>query len=120
MPIVKLEISTAAAAADLQDWGPVGLPLSDPPCHLRGMKMSHSLEGSPEIGLWECTPGRFRRQVRSAETMQVISGEATFTPDGGPPLPLRAGDVFCFATDTTGVWDIERTFRKVYVLFAPV
>ena len=83
------------------------------------MKMTAPLEGSPEMGVWECTPGRYRRQVRSAETMHVISGEATFTPDDGLPVRLEAGDVFYFAADTAGVWDIEATLRKVYVLFAP-
>lgn len=116
MPILKLDIPTTAASADLHDWGPVGLPLSEPPCHLRGTKLSDANPGAPEIGIWECTPGRFRRQVRSAEMMEVLHGEALFTPDDGPSVRLRAGDVCHFPAETMGVWDIETTLRKVYVL----
>lgn len=119
MGILKLDAATTAAAADLNDWGQVGQPLSEPPCRLRGAKMVAPVANAPQIGVWECSPGRYRRQIRSAETMHVISGKATFTPDGGEPVPLRAGDVFFFGESTEGVWDIITPLRKVYVLITP-
>jgi uncharacterized cupin superfamily protein len=119
MSIRKLPIRSTAETINLDDWGPVGLPLSEPTCQLRGSKMVLPLENNPEIGLWECTPGRYRRQVVSAETMHVISGQATFTPDDGDPFPLQAGDIHFFPLNTNGVWDIHETLRKVYVLFKP-
>ena len=119
MPILKLEATSASAAPALEDWGAVGLPLSDPPCLLRGKKMAVPIPDAPEIGVWECTPGRYRRHIRSAETMHVVSGSATFTPDGGEPVSLQAGDVYFFAPQTLGVWEIHTALRKVYVLFTP-
>lgn len=119
MSIQRLETSTHADAAALQDWGSVGQPLSEPACTLRGLKMAAPIANKPEMGVWECTPGQYRRQIRSAETMHIISGEATFTPDGGEPMTLRGGDVFFFPPETNGVWDIKTTVRKVYVLFNP-
>ena len=89
MPILKLPARTDADAASLADWGSVGLPLSEPACALRGMKMVAPIEHAPEMGMWECTPGRYRRQISSAETMHLLSGSATFTPDGGEPVALR-------------------------------
>jgi len=118
MRILKLAASTAAASVTLEDWGPVGLPLSDPPCRLRGMKFMPAADGGPEVGVWECSPGRYRRQIRNAEAIHVVAGQATFTPDDGPPVRLGAGDVFHFAADTMGVWEIVIALRKVYVLFA--
>ena len=117
MAILKLDVNTQTAAANLNDWGTVGQPLSEPPCQLRGSKIVAPIPNAPEIGLWECAPGAYRRQIRSAETMHIISGEATFTPDGGEPVALAAGDVYFFGPDTTGVWHIQTALRKVYVLF---
>ena len=75
------------------------------------------LDNQQEVGLWECSPGRFRRQVKSSETMHVLSGEAVFTPDNSEPIVLRQGEVHFFPADTTGVWEIRSTLRKMYILF---
>jgi uncharacterized cupin superfamily protein len=119
MTIRKLDTSSTEVSGALQDWGTVGLPLSEPACTLRGEKAVLPLDGQPEMGIWECAPGHYRRQVRSAETMHILSGSAVFTPDGGAPVALREGDVYFFPAETTGVWDIQSTMRKVYVLFSP-
>ena len=119
MTIRKLDTPSTAVSGALQDWGTVGQPLSEPACTLRGEKMVLPLNGQPEVGIWECSPGTYRRQVRSAETMHVLSGSAVFTPDGGAPVALRQGDVYFFPAETMGVWDIQLTMRKVYVLFNP-
>lgn len=117
MSILKLAVQSHTATGKLDDWAVVGLPLSEPACQLRGTKIVAPIVNAPEIGLWECSPGQYRRQIRSAETMHVISGDATFTPDDGEPVELGAGDVFFFGPDTRGVWDIRTPLRKVYVLF---
>ncbi len=119
MSIQKLPLPSHCAAPLLEDWGTVGLPLSEPACTLRGVKMVLPLEHQPEVGIWECSPGHYRRQVRSAETMVMLSGEAVFTPDGGAPVLLKAGDVYFFPADTNGVWEIQTPLRKVYTMFQP-
>jgi uncharacterized cupin superfamily protein len=120
MMIQKLDFPSTAASSVLEDWATVGLPLSEPACQLRGVKMVLPIPNQPEVGLWECSPGRYRRQVRSSETMHVISGEAVFTPDGGSPVSLKPGDVYFFPPETVGIWEIKTAMRKVYVLFHPV
>ena len=117
MHILKIEANSNTASTKLDDWGTVGLPLSEPACQLRGAKIVAPITNAPEIGVWECFPGQYRRQILSAETMHIISGEATFTPDGGEAVALGAGDVYFFPPDTVGVWDIKIPLRKVYVLF---
>jgi uncharacterized protein len=119
MAILKLETASSSQASAFDDWGAVGQPLSEPPCQLRGKKLVLPIENAPEMGVWECTPGRYRRQIRSAESMHVISGSATFTPDEGEPVALHAGDVYFFPPETLGVWDVHSVFRKLYVLFTP-
>jgi uncharacterized cupin superfamily protein len=69
-------------------------------------------------GVWECTPGQYRRDVKEAEVMHFVAGQATFTPDGGEPVQIEPGvTVFCPPL-TTGIWDIKTTVRKVYVVVA--
>lgn len=78
----------------------------------------HSLIGAAaETGIWQCTPGSFRRGVKQAEYSYIISGEGSFTPDGGAPLAFCAGDTLCFPPDSQGTWEIRQTVRKSYVIF---
>lgn len=68
-------------------------------------------------GIWECTPGRFRRQVPQAEYSYFIAGHGSFTPDGGERIQFRAGDAVYFPAGTEGEWNILETVRKAYVIF---
>lgn len=92
-------------------------PLGDSGAHSRSAGQ-HSLPGAnAETGIWECTPGSFRRGVKEAEYSYIISGAGSFTPDGGVPLEFRAGDSLCFPPDSQGTWTIRQTVRKSYVIF---
>jgi uncharacterized cupin superfamily protein len=51
--------------------------------------------------------------------MHILAGSCTFTPEGGEPLALEAGDVVYFPANTNGRWDIAQALRKVYVVFSP-
>ncbi|WP_136685636.1 cupin domain-containing protein [Falsirhodobacter xinxiangensis] len=71
---------------------------------------------SGNAGIWECSPGRFRRQVPQAEFSYFIAGSGSFTPDGGETVSFRTGDSIWFAPDTQGEWDIRETVRKAYLI----
>ena len=119
MHILRLAIPSHASTEALADWGSVGDPVSQPPCTLRGDSLTLPIAGAPDMGIWECSPGRYRRQIRSAESMHILTGEAVFTPDGGSPVTLKAGDVVFFPTGTLGEWEIKTTLRKMYLVFDP-
>jgi uncharacterized cupin superfamily protein len=108
-------IQRAADLTDLEDWGTVGDPITQPPCRLSGRSVDiPGMEGM-RTGIWECSPGQYRRDVKDAEVMHILAGVATFTPDGGEPIQIEPGvTVFCPAL-TTGVWDIRSAVRKLYV-----
>ena len=93
---------------------PVAVPLGEP----LAMTASSSVERSDgvEAGIWECSPGRWRRQVREQEFCHFIAGRCTFTPDGGEPIAINAGDAMLLPANTFGVWDIQETVRKSFVL----
>lgn len=79
--------------------------------------LSQSVE-SPAVafGVWECTPGQWRRKVVKSEYSYIISGKGTFTADGEESIAFRAGDAIYFSPNTAGTWDIQETVRKHYFL----
>ena len=93
----------------------VGMPTSQPAALVRIAADQKLPVGS--TGFWECTPGRFRRQVPQAEYSYFITGSGSFTPDGGEKIEFRSGDAIYFAADTQGEWNILETVQKAYVIF---
>ncbi|MFH6597420.1 cupin domain-containing protein [Ectopseudomonas khazarica] len=98
----------------LDESNPVAVPLSEPVA----VASTTSVERSDgvETGIWECTPGRWRRQIVQQEFCHFIAGRCTFTPDGGEPIEIAAGDALMLPANTLGIWDIQETLRKTYVL----
>ena len=77
------------------------------------------IRGSEAIdtGIFECTPGTYRRSVKQAEVMHFLSGRGRFTPDGEDTVDFSGGDTLFFEAHTEGTWEVEETMRKVYVIF---
>jgi uncharacterized cupin superfamily protein len=109
-------LSNSAKNDGLVASGAVARPLSQPACETSSLEVPMEGAGDNRSGLWECTPGRFERQLANAEVMHILSGACTFTPAGGTPREIRAGDTLFFPVNTVGVWDIRETLRKVYVV----
>ncbi|MCF5651461.1 DUF861 domain-containing protein [Pseudomonas syringae] len=113
-------IAQSSVAQGLESLGAPSRPLSTPAQNMSGMEVH--LDGAAEnkTGIWECTPGRFERQLNEAEVMHILTGVCTFTPTDGEPLAIKGGDTLFFPRNTSGVWEIQETLRKVYVVFKSV
>ena len=48
--------------------------------------------------------------------MHILTGACTFTPTGGVPRQIRAGDTLFFPANTVGEWHVHQTLRKVFVV----
>jgi len=107
-----------ATITGLQDQGTPATPLSQPPCQFSGIDVALAGAGGNKTGIWECSPGRFQRQLAKAEVMHIVAGACTFTPTGGSAQQIRAGDTLFFPANTTGEWHIQETLRKVFVVMA--
>lgn len=94
----------------------VGAPLGEPVAMARTALHQELAGQGASTGLWECTPGRFRRQVAQAEYSYIISGEGSFTPDGAEAIVFGPGDALYFAANTQGTWDVRQTVRKTYLI----
>ena len=73
------------------------------------------VEGEPEIGVWEITPG-VSTDVEVDEVFIVLSGRATLEMPGFDPVELTAGCVVQLAEGMATTWTVHETLRKVYVI----
>ncbi len=93
---------------------PVAVPLGEPVATVSVTSIERS--DGVETGVWECTPGRWRRQIAQQEFCHFTTGRCTFTPDGGETMHIVAGDALMMPANTHGIWDVQETVRKTYVL----
>ncbi len=111
-------LHNTADVTGLPSQGGPARPLTQPPCVFSGIDIDMPGLGTHQTGIWESTPGRFERQLANAEVMHIVSGACTFTPTGGEPLQIQAGDTLFFPAHTTGEWHITQTLRKVFFIVA--
>lgn len=107
-----------ATVSGLQPQGTPARPKSEPPCRLSGIDVALEGAGDNDCGIWQCTPGCFERQLDEAEVMHIVAGRGTFTTEGGETIEFGAGDTLFFPAHTRGVWRIDETLRKVFVVMA--
>lgn len=107
--LIRIEGESAFSAS-----APVGAPTSEQIAMTRVAGNTKTPVGS--AGIWECSPGRFRRQVAQAEYSYFIEGEGSFTLDGGQPVEFRAGDSIYFPANAQGEWEIRSIVRKAYLI----
>ena len=119
IPFIDTTVLSAAATAELEDWGPLEEATSqEVPMQTHGLTMWTGPEGSgQETGIWQCTAGPSYWVQEENEFIYLLSGSLTVTPDGGKPQTFGAGDSAMFPRGWRGTWDLHETVRKVYVLF---
>ena len=118
MQPIRLVLPARLRSDELADWGHAKVPVGNLIAQIRGSEHGKR----DRVGVWECTPGRWRRQVMEREFAHFVSGRARFVPDDGEPFDICAGDAVWFPADTTGTWEISETVRKTYVIvgFSPL
>jgi uncharacterized cupin superfamily protein len=117
MQPIRLSSPDRIRSEELADWGPAKVPVGSLIAQIRGSELGKH----DRVGVWECTPGRWRRQVMEREFAHFLSGRARFIPDDGEAFDIHAGDSVWFPADTTGTWEITEMLRKTYVIigFSP-
>jgi len=112
-----IHFSVAEMASRCVDSVPVPAPIATPVSEVRSQSVVVPSSLTTRMGVWECSPGRWRRQVKQAEFSHFLAGDCTFTPDGGDPIVIHAGDVVYFPANSTGIWDIRSASRKIFMVF---
>ncbi|HWA92317.1 MAG TPA: cupin domain-containing protein [Rhizomicrobium sp.] len=114
--VIVIRQPAAIRDEDLDQLGPVKIPLSEPTSRLIGRKYIDEAGGIDCMGIWECSPGRWQRTIMQEEFAHFLTGRATFIPEGGEPIDIRAGDTVWFPVNSRGIWEIKEDVRKVYVV----
>jgi len=68
-------------------------------------------DGKLYNGVWHCTPGVFMLSS-PGETITLIEGDVTITPEGGEPVNVRAGEIAYIPEGTRARWEVRETVRK--------
>lgn len=64
-------------------------------------------------GVWHCTPGVFML-THPAETICLVEGSATITPEGGDPVTVSPGEMLFIPEGTVARWEVHETVRKAF------
>jgi uncharacterized cupin superfamily protein len=112
------QITQSINVQALEDWGTAGTPdaAGVPAIRVSGVQKVIPGTESIDTGLFECTSGTYRRSIKQAEVMHILSGSGRFTPDGEATVHFHGGDTLFFAANTEGTWEVDETMRKVYVI----
>lgn len=116
---MSITILRNSASIDcLEDQGVPARPIGETISALSGIDVDLRGAGDNRCGIWECSPGLFERQLVQAEVMHILKGSCTFTTSSGDVQRIKAGDTVFFPENTTGVWEVTQSLRKVYVVLA--
>jgi uncharacterized protein len=114
MAIIKFGLEALEGAQAVPVPVPVGTPV--PAVRTRGYPSGANQHTKP--GVWECSPGKFVRQIKQAEFSYFVEGSCTFTPDdGSPTIEITAGDAVFFPPNSLGTWNILTRCRKFFLVF---
>ncbi|WP_194839961.1 cupin domain-containing protein [Aeromicrobium yanjiei] len=76
-------------------------------------------QGAVTAGFWRCTPGRFQAsRTGSDEVFTVIRGAGRVIADGSDAVQLAPGVVVVIRSGWSGVWEIDETIEKAFIITA--
>ncbi len=106
----------AMEQSSLTDWGDVAKPIGEPVSHESGVMLFKRDDNSSEMGMWQCTPGRWRCEVEKDEFFFLLSGKAIYTSDSGEETVVEANTAGSFPAGWKGDCQVVETVRKVYMV----
>jgi uncharacterized cupin superfamily protein len=114
--VVDLEVFKHLADIDLGE--PASKPTSVEGDQREAAKaLWTSPDGAVEVGVWECTPGRFTADRSNAsEICHFISGRVEMRTQDGTVQELKAGDLLTLPQGWRGEWVLKEKTRKLYVM----
>jgi uncharacterized protein len=78
-----------------------------------------SPDGRFSVGVWTCTPGRWRIAYDENEYCRILSGRGAVIAEDGSVRPIGPGDEFVIPAGFTGEWLVEETMTKTWVIALP-
>ncbi|MDB5523040.1 MAG: cupin [Rhizobium sp.] len=82
-----------------------------------GQTLWTSDDGLVEVGVWECTPGRFTAsRETNSEICHIVSGRVALHNGDGSTKDVGPGEVLVLPIGWKGEWTIHEKTRKLYIL----
>ena len=78
-----------------------------------------SADGKFHVGIWTCSPGRWRIRYDEQEYCRILSGTGAVIDSAGKVHTLAAGDEIVIPPGFVGEWDVTETMTKTYVISLP-
>lgn len=76
-----------------------------------------SADGLVEVGVWECSAGRFTAQRDdNSEICHIVSGRVTLHGPGDAESSVGPGELLVLPMGWRGEWTIHEHTRKLYVI----
>jgi len=76
-------------------------------------------DGLVEVGVWECSPGRFTAaRDDNSEICHIVSGRVTLTGPGGTSREVGPGELLILPIGWRGEWTIHEHTRKLYMTYS--
>ena len=108
------------ALESMEPRGPLALPLGvalDEPMQTWAKPLHAEADNSLVTGFWKCEPGRSRWEFHDrSEMIYVLEGVMHVQEDGGSVVTLKAGTSAAFPKGWSGIWTIESTIVKFFVI----
>lgn len=112
--IVKT-LKNPSTIKDLKDWGTIPTMLEGA-SRTSGILIHKTESGSPEVGVWVCTPGLWACEVEKDEFCHFIKGRATYTHESGELVEIFPDTAAFFQAGWKGTCHVHETVRKVYMI----
>jgi uncharacterized protein len=109
-------IAPAATWDDaLVDWGVIATMIEGE-SRTSGIVLHKGPDGSPESGIWICTPGYWACHVTRDEFCHFLAGRCTYTHESGEVIEIVPDTAAFFPKDWKGTCRVHETVRKVYMI----
>lgn len=108
----------AGPAADepiLESWGPPSHIIAGRPM-VSGANVLASYNGAFSVGVWQCTPGKWRVTYAQDELSVMLAGRLLITDPDGKSRRFGAGDSFAVPAGFRGTWEVMETVRRIFAV----
>ena len=100
---------------ELADWGVIPTMIEGE-SRTSGVLLYKGPDGSPESGLWVCTPGVWECRVTRDEMCHFLSGRCTYTHESGEVIEIGPDTAAFFPEGWKGICAVHETVRKIYMI----
>jgi len=110
-------LANATTTVDVVAWGAQPDPIAGA-SQSSGRVLFKGRGNKPEVGLWMCTPGRWRLTIPRDELCYFVGGRADYVRDNDERIEILPETLVLFPAGWSGTCAVHETMRNTYMLTA--